>query len=63
MTKEAWIEAVYQELNRRFGAPANETETRNMREWASAMADGDDSLYADGFSPADAVQEEIWAAS
>lgn len=63
--REQWIESAYQELCRRLGPPENSEVENNMREWAALMATDDPphntSFYTEGYSPKDAVYEEIQA--
>jgi hypothetical protein len=65
MSREEWIEAAYKELCRRMGEPENAAVEKNLRERAALLATDDPphncSYYTDGFSPEDAVDEEITA--
>lgn len=61
MTKELWIEKAYQHLCKRLGAPKAANEERNLREWAALMVDCECNYMAEGYTPEDAVEEEIQA--
>lgn len=60
LSKEQWIEEVYKLLCVSQGAPVNETEQKNLRDWAVAIADADgkSSYYSEGMSPKDAHDED-----
>lgn len=60
MNKQQWINEVYELLCKSQGAPENETERNNLREWASSLSDGDkDNYFTEGYSPKDAHDEEL----
>jgi hypothetical protein len=59
LTKEQWIEEVYQCLCKSQGAPENLNEEKNLREWASSLADDECNFYAEGYTPRDAHDEEM----
>jgi hypothetical protein len=65
LSKDQWIEAAYKELCRRLGPPETEAIEKNMREWAQLMATDDpphnESFYTEGYTPEDAVHDEIQA--
>lgn len=63
LTKEQWTEEVYALLCKSQGAPENETEVKNLREYADsiyeqAREDADD-LKCEIMSPQEAHDEEM----
>lgn len=65
MNKEQWINEVYELLCKYQGAPENDIQRKNLREWAEALATADvvcgveTSYFEEGFTPHDAVMEEM----
>lgn len=57
LTKYEWTEAVFLLLCASQGAPVNDTEAKNLRNWAQAMADGD--YYTEHMTPQEAHDEEM----
>jgi hypothetical protein len=58
LTKEQWIEEAYKEFERLYALKTDE-EKKNIREWAVALAESDDSYFENGYSPAEAVEEDL----
>lgn len=56
LTEYEWIEAVFLLLCASQGAPENDTEARNLREWAQAMAEN---YYIEYMTPQEAHDEEM----
>lgn len=59
MSKEQWINEVYELLCKSQGAPENDKESENLHEWAKSMASGDCDYFAEGYTPKDAHDEEL----
>lgn len=59
MSKEQWIEEVYRLLCESLGAPKNATEEKNLREIAETMANDDCEYFGDGYTPREALGEEM----
>lgn len=59
MSKEQWINEVYECLCKSKGAPVNETERQNLREWAEALAGDEGGFFQDGMTPQEAHDEEM----
>jgi hypothetical protein len=57
--QEQWINQVYELFCKSQGAPENEDEKRNLREWAEVLADGECNYFAEGYTPKDAHDEEL----
>ena len=54
MTRESWIAEAAQQLMLRHAA--DESESAQMTEWATILAD---SYFDDGYTPCDAVDDEL----
>lgn len=67
LTKEQWIEEVYQLICKAQGQPSNATEEKNLRGWAAALAEDDPpgfpcrhvSGFSEGMTPQEAFDEEM----
>lgn len=59
LSKEEWIEQVYQLLCVSQGPPEDENEVRNLRDWAESLASDETGFYSEGYSPKDAHDEEM----
>lgn len=58
MSKEQWIEEVFQLLCKSQGAE-NETHRKNLREWAEAMGSDETAYISEGMTPQEAHDEEM----
>lgn len=56
MTKEQWINEVYELLCKSQGAPENDTEKKNLREWVESFAEN---YFPEGMTPQEAHDEEL----
>lgn len=61
--KQQWIDEAYKLLVQTQGAPENQAEERNLREWAELFASDDVGHYSEGLTPQEAVGEELSASS
>ena len=61
MDKDQWIREAAEALTERHkdGKPLSAKEKNNFLDWASTLAEGKGSYYEEGFSPAEAVKEEL----
>lgn len=57
--KQRWIKKVYRLLCKYQGAPENENEEKNIRDWAAAHATEESSYFNEGLTPKEAVEEEF----
>jgi cytochrome P450 len=57
--KAEWIDEVYKLLCKSQGAPENETEEKNLREWASSFATEETPFFQEGMTPEQAHDEEM----
>lgn len=57
--KQRWIKKVYRLLCKYQGVPENENEKKNMRQWAKSLAGDDPGYFRDGYTPLDAVHDEM----
>lgn len=49
--KAEWIDEVYNLLCKSQGAPENETEEKNLREWAASFATEETPFFQEGMTP------------
>lgn len=59
MSKEQWINEVFALLCKSQGAPENETERKNLREWAESLAEPETGYFDYGATPREAHDEEM----
>lgn len=57
ITKGGWIDKVYALLCKSQGQPCNDSEKRNLREWAETMADYENNWST--MTPKEAHAEEL----
>lgn len=56
MSKQQWINESYELLCKSQGAPTNDAEKRNLREWAESFAEN---YLPEGLTPEEAHDEEM----
>lgn len=55
--KQRWIKKAYRWIVKYMGAPKNENQNHNMRQWAAALAA--DGFYYPHNTPREAVEQDI----
>ena len=58
MTKEQWTEELYRLLCE-SQRPENDSERKNIREWAELISEPESGYFQDGYTPKEAHDEEL----